>query len=886
MAWQQQAMMKGGGKGGPAMGKGYGQPQGGKPSFQPKGQVVQPRPAGVMMGGGGGASSSSITVSGCQNLTVSNIIKGTYSANGANHGKTVYKKDGQAGGVTVLIYYWDERDGPSFSGWWFGPKVGGDQVWAYNGNKAAPAPPPNGWKVPWDGQIDNTLSLTTAGAAGKGAAPAPGGIRPPGMVQPGAVRPPPGMIQKQAEQAKQREEEQQKRQAELKAKREQEENRRKEQAAALAVRKAIQKVRTANPDNYDELRAQLEEAQASNLEAMGSQAEKVSQEATTALEQAQKRIDEVNEKRVQEEQNKLEAEKKKKELEEKVDAFVTEAKNEATAMLEKVKLAEEGAQKLEEGSSNGSTPDAMVAEAESAETLINETMESAKSARLSIIEKQKELADAESFRKVKREILELTSKLAGGVRSLDRFSSVIKTTREKAAKKSAALAKLEEKKAEFKKYDLDKDGKLSRKEVVAYCKAIIQFELGVETLDTIMKSLEPITAEKFRPMHQKVCIAKSEVLEERKRQEEEAKRKVIEEQKQAIKAILEEASKLQASAEESAVEAETKARPLIKDSDKPAGEIQEAATEAENLMKKSEEALDESAAKLKQAKEECEANEDLKGFDQEAGRGVIQKETRIRSRLSKVAAGVKMAREKATRKAFAEIDQKRTAAATAIRTKMTEDSKTGEQFFDGINGGSALSKEKFAEFLKGLPGLELKEDDADKLFENIAGDADVSKERFLELVRVYYKCVKATVMSEDISIKSKTMRRLELGEVLEALEGPSKEEASGVDRVRCQSTQDDTIGWVTLAGNQGTAFLEPGGNFYQCVKETLLTDGLSVQDSKTIRRITKGEVIEVLEFQKKDASDLKRIKGKAKLDGACGWITLQSNQGTAFLEPC
>jgi len=27
-------------------------------------------------------------------------------------------------------------------------QVGGDQVWAYNDNKAAPVPPPNGWKVP------------------------------------------------------------------------------------------------------------------------------------------------------------------------------------------------------------------------------------------------------------------------------------------------------------------------------------------------------------------------------------------------------------------------------------------------------------------------------------------------------------------------------------------------------------------------------------------------------------------------------------------------------------------------------------------------------------------------------------------------------------------
>jgi hypothetical protein len=27
-----------------------------------------------------------------------------------------------------MLYYWDDRDGSDFSGWWFGPKVGGDQA--------------------------------------------------------------------------------------------------------------------------------------------------------------------------------------------------------------------------------------------------------------------------------------------------------------------------------------------------------------------------------------------------------------------------------------------------------------------------------------------------------------------------------------------------------------------------------------------------------------------------------------------------------------------------------------------------------------------------------------------------------------------------------------
>ena len=39
--------------------------------------------------------------------------------------------------VTVLIYYWDDRDGSSFSGWWIGPKVGGDQVWSHADNRTS-----------------------------------------------------------------------------------------------------------------------------------------------------------------------------------------------------------------------------------------------------------------------------------------------------------------------------------------------------------------------------------------------------------------------------------------------------------------------------------------------------------------------------------------------------------------------------------------------------------------------------------------------------------------------------------------------------------------------------------------------------------------------------
>merc|ERR1712187_443155 len=76
-----------------------------------------------------------------------------------NHGKPTYKKTEQAGGEDVLIYFWDNRDGDAFSGWWFGPKVGGDQVWAYHANKTSLVPPTTGWRVPFNGDIDPNAAM-------------------------------------------------------------------------------------------------------------------------------------------------------------------------------------------------------------------------------------------------------------------------------------------------------------------------------------------------------------------------------------------------------------------------------------------------------------------------------------------------------------------------------------------------------------------------------------------------------------------------------------------------------------------------------------------------------------------------------------------------------
>eukprot|EP00411_Alexandrium_monilatum_P049962 CAMPEP_0175451616 /NCGR_PEP_ID=MMETSP0095-20121207/62986_1 /TAXON_ID=311494 /ORGANISM="Alexandrium monilatum, Strain CCMP3105" /LENGTH=154 /DNA_ID=CAMNT_0016752143 /DNA_START=45 /DNA_END=505 /DNA_ORIENTATION=+ len=107
------------------------------------------------------AGPARLIVSGCAHKTIDKILNGTFVPNGErNHGLPVFKKTEKVSGLDIMLYYWDERDGPACSGWWFGPQVGGDQVWGYHSQRGYGAPPITGWKVPCDGAVDPNFRVT------------------------------------------------------------------------------------------------------------------------------------------------------------------------------------------------------------------------------------------------------------------------------------------------------------------------------------------------------------------------------------------------------------------------------------------------------------------------------------------------------------------------------------------------------------------------------------------------------------------------------------------------------------------------------------------------------------------------------------------------------
>merc|ERR1712137_657253 len=113
---------------------------------------------------------------------------------------------------------------------------------------------------------------------------------------------------------------------------------------------------------------------------------------------------------------------------------------------------------------------------------------------------------------------------------------------------------------------------------------------------------------------------------------------------------------------------------------------------------------------------------------------------------------------------------------------------------------------------------------------------------------------------------SESLRKLEKGEVIEVIEGPTEEGESR--RVKAIAMKDDLEGYITVSGNGGTTFLQEGGRLFKVVKETVMTDNFDLDEApikgdvepkevgkvepgkvtSTARKLKVGEVVEVREY--------------------------------------
>jgi len=706
-----------------------------------------------------------------------------------------------------------------------------------------------------------------------------------------------------------KEEEMQRREAyeaEMRRKREEEDALRREQAAASMVRQVIARVRMATPESFDQLRAELESTLAEQIERMGPQCEAVQVEAEKSLLQAQERVDQITENRILEERKALEEESRKREEAVRIDKLAATAATEIADVEKTLETAQEAAKPTTELAEDA-TPELMLSSAEATEQAWQLVHKACDAASKSLTDRRVEVGQSDvAIFKLREHFVPLFRKLAVCRRATERLVELGRSTKEKANRKAAAIKKEKELRDQFAKYDGDGDGKMNRQEVIAFAKAEYEFDLNDDHLERLFTTLGEdgvVPLDKFQRLRTIVAIARSDHRAREKKAEEEAKEKLRKEeeakkaelinaQKAEVQKAIDAASEMLKGVTEETGKVQTLAAPLSSSSsDNMSGE------ELKDLVARSEEALvpcKESLAgvvsKLTELESEKIEEAEVKSFQMREIATLQASAKKLRGDMERIASAALSAKETATRRMHSELEALRNAAVTALRERMVSKSQTSSQLFDEAFGSaeSKVTSENFSQLVKSLPGVEVPDSRSESLFLHLtAGQPSIGKDQFVELIRLFYKVVKQSVLGESQSIKSKTLRRLEAGEIVEVVEGPTKDDGVGVIRLRCRAVKDEVEGWVTVTGNQGTVFLEQGGNTMACVKETPMTDGLSVESSKTIRRISRGEVIEVIEFPKKDESmNVMRIKGKAKLDGTTGWVTVMGNQGTTFLEFC
>jgi len=214
--------------------------------------------------------------------------------------------------------------------------------------------------------------------------------------------------------------------------------------------------------------------------------------------------------------------------------------------------------------------------------------------------------------------------------------------------------------------------------------------------------------------------------------------------------------------------------------------------------------------------------------------------------------------------------------ASNLKDYMRAKSITRDGLFQQINGGTAsehITEEVFMAFLVALPetlGKEevtYSEEQRKTLFKRADsnGDGKVSKGEFEELFRERFMCVKSISVTDSFEISSsKTVCKLELDTIVEAMGESKKHESSGMERVECLLVDSGDKGWVTMKGNQGTNYLEPYSQYTAFSKLMTRTLEATSKTATKASQFVKGKEAELKSCTKGPLAEAKSELAKLR----------------------
>lgn len=226
-------------------------------------------------------------------------------------------------------------------------------------------------------------------------------------------------------------------------------------------------------------------------------------------------------------------------------------------------------------------------------------------------------------------------------------------------------------------------------------------------------------------------------------------------------------------------------------------------------------------------------------------------------------------------------------ASAALRAEVHQKGMTFDAFFAELAEGGSIKHEALCKRLLSLD-LGLSEEHAKLVCRKVEAGT-IGKRAFQAFVQRYYSVTTAIAITTEFEIsKAKTIRKAEVEEMFEVLEGPKSDEKLSLTRVRGRSLADGTEGWLSIKGNQGSLFLKEAEKPFYSISsrdEVRLDADFKVGDGEPVRMLKYGEVLEMLEGPRKETFPPGlRARGKATSDDAVGWFSIRDRQGTIFAE--
>lgn len=614
-------------------------------------------------------------------------------------------------------------------------------------------------------------------------------------------------------------------------KRQEEERVKGEQVAANKAREVMQRLRMATPDTVEQLKTEMQNFLTENTTALGSQHAQVQDEANKASEAADDRVKQIAEQNRAEEERKKEAEKAKAESEAATKKLMEE-------LEELVKQTEVATEKMEEAvkpikdENNEMSLDAIQA-------LIKEMKRAAGAAKTSnkaamdFLGANRSAMEATTslFQETRQGLLTCQKRIFDSQTKAAQLEHACTSAKDKSIHKARALKDKAKDESLFKKYDKGNKKRLDRKEVNAYAKAMQSITLSNAQLDKIFRILDPegkggIVIEKFHRLRTMVGIVREEGREEERRAEREEQARIAKEKAEARAKELEELKEALQSSITEATEA----------MDNVESEVSRVASVALPLIGKEQEKK--SSEEQLQTVADAEALiEATKTMLEEARHKAEEVSKDVDPDLKYKASSESMKLANRARQLMSRLQES--------TNKVMQGRKIAEQ---------AGQKELRAAADKALNAIKEKMTKEEKNPAELFGEACSDKsEGFTE--------------ADFTSFVEK-----ELG----SEEAADKEKLSKIFRLL------DTQGAGKLTEE---TFIKLMRHLYKVKQQASVTDAMSIKDSKAIRRLEPGEIVECIESAKKDeGSEVVRIKARCIKDGLEGWVTITGNQGTSFLE--